>query len=112
MTDRQAVVALLDETRTTSRHMLDLAQAGEWDALIECEQARRSQIAALRDQERAGLLVPEDGPDREAILAHIHAILEADQLTGALVKAWMTQLSQNLGELDMARKVSAAYGAR
>lgn len=112
MTDPQTVLSLLEEALATSRRMLTLAQAGDWDALVECELIRRSQIAALRAREQSEALVPDDGPDRAAIVEHMRAILEADQATGELVKTWMSQISANLGEIDMARKVSAAYGVR
>lgn len=112
MTDHQTVLLLLDDALATSRRMLALAQAGEWDDLVECELARRSQIAVLRAREQSGPLVPEAGPDRAAVLERMNAILEADRETGELVAAWMSQVSKNLGEIDMARKVSAAYGVR
>ena len=113
MTDHQAVLTLLDQALATSRQMQALAQSGDWDALVECELTRRSQIAALRAREQQAPLVPEeDGTIRAEILGRMQAILEADQITGDLVRVWMSQLSTNLGEIDMARKVSAAYGVR
>lgn len=112
MTDHPSVLPLLDQALATSKQMQALAESGDWDALVECELLRRSQIAALRAREQQAPLVPSEGALREEILGRMQAILEADQVTGELVRAWMSQLSSNLGEIDMARKVSAAYGVR
>lgn len=112
MSDHQAVLPLLDQALATSKRMQALAESGDWDALVDCELQRRSYIAALRDLEQRGPLVPAEAPSREEILRRMQAILEADQITGELVRVWMSQLSTNLGEIDLARKVSAAYGVR
>lgn len=112
MTDHQAVLTLLEQALATSKRMQELAEAGDWDALVECEIQRRGLISALRALEQQSPLVPAEDPLREEILGRMQAILETDRITGELVRVWMSQLSTNLGEIDMARKVGAAYGVR
>lgn len=89
-----------------------MAQAGEWDALLNCELDRRELMGQLRTIETMGGLVPEGGPSRDDIVRTMTEILEMDRQTGELATAWMARISNDLGELDLARKVSAAYGIR
>lgn len=112
MSEPQAVLPLLDAALEASRRMLQMAQNGEWDALVDCELERRQLIAQLRLLEQTGPLIPEASADRDAIVRQMTDILETDRQTGELVRAWMDHISKDLGELDLARKVSAAYGVR
>lgn len=112
MADNEAILSLLAQSLAISQRMLELAQNGEWDALVTCEVERRRFIGQLRAFEGQGSIVPDGGPAREKALQLMSEILKTDQQTGDLARTWMGQISRDLGELDLARKVGAAYGAR
>lgn len=112
MAGSETILALLREAMALSQRMLELAQNGEWEALVTNEAERSDLIAKLRAFEAHGSIVPASSPAREEALQMMSEILKADEQTGRLVTTWMGQISRDLGELDLARKVGAAYGVR
>lgn len=95
-----------------SQSMLNMAQSGDWDGLIAKEKERQALIGALRMRAQAAELLPSESPDREEALRIMADIIDADQKTQAIAQSWMNKISKDLGEIDLAKRVDAAYGAR
>lgn len=102
----------LSRALTISQRMLQLARSGDWDGLVDCELERREVIASLRAFAQDAGLVPDSAPARDDALRIMAEIIDADRQTEELVKTWMSRIAKDLGELDLARKVGAAYGVR
>lgn len=112
MNDAQTALDQLNRALKISQRMLQMARDGDWDGLVACELERREIIASLRVLAQDAQLIPVDAPTRDATLRTMTEIIEADQQTEELVKTWMSTISKDLGEIDLARKVGAAYGMR
>lgn len=102
-------ISELQTLLSDSANMLAMAEAGDWDALIAMEHERRGKIGRLRELAIDEALLPAAEPDRGEAIHLIQEILRLDEQTRRLAERWMSQLSQDLGELQRARKVGQAY---
>ena len=89
-----------------SKAMLALAQAGEWDKLVEVEQARNVLLAALKNDKAAALADTDLEAKR---LEFIRLILIADEETQKLSQTWMIELTGILGSLNTEKKLNQVY---
>lgn len=112
MDQSAAVLDELNSTLVISKRMLSMAETGDWDNLVECERERQKLIGDLRRRAEKASLIPEGSPERERALQLVAEILETDRQTEHLAKSWMSQIANDLGEIERARRVSAAYEAR
>lgn len=91
-----------------SRAMLELAKQEEWDALVDREQERRQQVAALRKE-------LESRPDALSTAAMgqaqglVQETLALDEETRRLANIWMLELDQKLGSINTSRRLKNAY---
>lgn len=102
---REILAALL----ATSRQMLPLAQAENWDALVEQEEARRKLISRLQQ----GIALFPDGKLPAAqteARALIREILNLDAKTQALTEQRLVDLREGFQDTGNARRLHNAYG--
>jgi hypothetical protein len=91
----------IEQIRALSRAMLEAAQRGEWQELLELEAARHTLLGPL-------LATPwRDGP----LVPLAKEILASDRAVLALAEPARQQLEQELAELAQGRRALRAYGA-
>lgn len=93
---------LLDNARA----MLKAAREERWDDLSAMDAERQACISRVVQTD----LVSTRPSDAAARIELIQNILECDEQTRALVKAWQTDMADMLGSLDNSRKLADAYG--
>ncbi len=93
---------LLDDALTMSRRMVDLGDAGDWDAVIALEPERRR----LLEQAFA-----THAPVDEVVAERVRAILDLDKHLMAKSIEVRDQLAQELGRTNRGRKATSAYHA-
>lgn len=92
---------LLDNARA----MLMAAREERWDDLIALDAERESCLARVVEAD----LVSTRPAEIEARNALIQSILECDEQTRALTRAWQSELGELLGSMDNERKLADAY---
>lgn len=85
--------------------MLSAANDARWDDLIILEVERQGVLSTLMEMDRDTMRPT----DHEVYSELIHAILECDEQTKALVRAWQDELSGMLGSVGNERKLADAY---
>ena len=90
-----------------SGQMLQAAQHGQWDELIELEQKRVSVLSELMPDAAQGAM-----PDAVAtqVSKLIEAILATDSEISSLAASWRGELQELLSSMGTERKLSQAYG--
>ena len=91
-----------------ARKMLEAAQQGQWDELVELAQQRGTVMSELMADAAQGA-IPTEVADQVAKL--IGTILEKDAECAALARAWQDELKALLGSMGAERKISQAYGS-
>jgi flagellar protein FliT len=101
-------VELYEEMSRVSARMVEAAQAGDWERLIELE----SGVSRLRDQLMA---MPEEVDAGAADLARkrtlIERILDDDAEIRRHTEPWMEQVRHLLGDNQRLRELQRAYAA-
>lgn len=100
-TKLMAYCCLLDNARA----MLKAAQEERWDDLSMLESERQSGFERVVQAD----LTPTCPTDIEAKTELIQNILDYDEQTRVLVRAWQSELSAVLGSVDNERKLFDAY---
>jgi uncharacterized membrane protein len=104
--DSRAAIGRYQEARETTRNMLQAAQAGDWEALVNLEIARRAALDPLGAHNID--FSPALAQEKDAC---INEILELDRQIRALTQAWMAEMRQTLASLQSQRKLAQAYAA-
>ena len=92
----------LQRLREQSAAMLDCAEQGEWEQLIECEQKRRTTIEAIFANTIDEKLAQQVSNEISHILAQDKRILDS-------VSSHRDTLSTAMKKLRTSRKADAAY---
>lgn len=95
-----------DEIWRLTQKMLEAANQGEWDQLIELERTRAILTDVLMKQENEGLWESEEQSKKGELIRNI---LAADEEIKALTKSWMGELQEMLGSIGTEKKLSKAY---
>jgi hypothetical protein len=95
-------IELLTRLRLVSEEMLDLAKAGEWEAVGEQEAQRCSLVEQLFAQPAPPAVIP-------AMATCIQEVLARDSLVLALGQAARDKLMQQVITLVQGRKACFAY---
>lgn len=92
---------LLDNARA----MLKAAREERWDDLTALEAERQSCFARVVDAD----LISTRPASVEARMEMINSILQCDEQTKALIKAWQGEMSEVLDSMGNRRKLADAY---
>ncbi|MHB1591893.1 MAG: flagellar protein FliT [Sulfuricella sp.] len=87
--------------------MLNAAQKGDWDALIESELKRNAWVERMRVQNESPIMNTVEQQKAGEIIRHI---LAADSEIKTLTEAWKGELQEILGSIGTEKKLSTAYG--
>jgi len=93
---------LLNDALDMSRRMAELGDAGDWDAVVALEPARRS----LLEQAFA-----THAPVDEFLTDRVRAILDLDKRLMAQSIAARDRIAQEIGSANRGRKAATAYQA-
>lgn len=93
---------LLDNARA----MLKAAREERWEDLPAMDAERQDCFSRVMQNG----LVSTRPSDAVAQVELIQNILECDEQTKALIKAWQTEMAEVLGFIDNSRKLADAYG--
>lgn len=89
-----------------TRQMLDAAQKGDWDALIESELKRNAWVERMRVQNESSITNTVEQHKVGEIIRHI---LAADSEIKMLTEAWKGELQEILGSVGTEKKLHKAY---
>lgn len=100
------VVEAYTEALAITRKMLEAAQAGEWEALVELEQSREKIVTELIAVEGSVAGSAElRGKKRELI----QAIMSCDEEIRVLTQDWMRELRHILVSVNNTEKLNKTY---
>lgn len=102
------IATLLERYRAMhalSEHMLAAARAGQWERLVQLEQARSMVSSELQQHDKIAWDL-QRGREKARL---IRAILACDHEVGTLARGAMNELKAPLAATSMARKVGQAY---
>jgi flagellar protein FliT len=102
------IVQRYEAVAQLARKMLEAAQQGQWDELVELEQQRGTVVSELM-ADAAQSTIPAEVADQVAEL--IKTILDMDAESSSLAQAWQDELKALLGSMGAERKISQAYGS-
>jgi len=97
---------IIDEYRKLldlSRHLLEAAQAGEWDRAVTLEQERTVAIQSI------GALPVLVDPEKQEIARLIEEILQCDAQSAPLIQTEMAELRSMLNSIANERKLGESY---
>jgi len=101
-------IELYEEMQLLSAHMVEAAQAHEWDRLIDLE----TRVSALRQTLMSnGSSVQLSATEVEAKRLLIQRILDDDAEIRRYTEPWMEHVRQFLGSTNRRKEVERAYGA-
>lgn len=89
-----------------TQKMLEAANQGEWDPLVELVRERAMQTEALMKKDRADLWNPEAQGQKADL---IRQVIAADEEIKALTEAWMVELQEMLGSISTEKKLQQTY---
>lgn len=102
-TQLAAYRCLLDNARA----MLKAARDERWDDLPAMDAERQDCFSRVVKAD----LVSTKPADAAARIELIQNILECDEQTRTLVKAWQNEMAEVLGSMDNARRLADVYGS-
>lgn len=86
--------------------MLNAAQNGDWDALIEGEIKRNALIDRMMVNNESAIMNTVEQQKTGEIIRHV---LAADSEIKMLTEAWKSELQEILGSIGTEKKLSKAY---
>ena len=107
MMTSQEVVTVYEAMMGITEQMVQAAESGDWDLLVELEQQCAAYTKQLKDSEQPLALV---GANRERKVAAIRQMLDDDRKIRDLTTPWMAQLSALISNSGNQRRVAHAYG--
>lgn len=102
------LLALYKQILAISQQMFALAQAGEWDELVDHELARRKIVGELRVALESGPN-PLSDTERAQSETQIREILALDAETRTLAEGWMRELDTRLQSVNTSRRLQNTY---
>lgn len=102
----ESILAAYENLWLLTRQMLDAAQNGDWDVLLEAELKRNTWVERLRLQNVSSITNTVDQKKAGEIIRHI---LAADSEIKTLTEAWKGELQEILGSIGTEKKLSKAY---
>ena len=107
MMTSQEVVTVYEAMVGITEQMVQAAESGDWDLLVELEQQCAAYTRQLKHSEQPVALV---GANRERKVAAIRQMLDDDRKIRDLTMPWMAQLSALISNSGNQRRVAHAYG--
>ncbi|MHB1292067.1 MAG: flagellar protein FliT [Sulfuricella sp.] len=89
-----------------TQQMLDTAQKGDWDALVESELKRNAWVERMRVQNESFIT---NTVEQQKVGDIIRRILAADSEIKTLTEAWKGELQEILGSIGTEKKLNKAY---
>lgn len=108
MRETQTHIERYEEMAAITGRMLQAAQSGDWDRMIEEERRCKDLVAALRTQGEVQLSEAE----RRRKQTIIRKMLLDDADIRRLAEPWLRQLEDILSAAGNARRLNASYGSR
>ena len=102
----ESILGMYENLWLLTRQMLNAAQNGEWDALIEGELKRDAWVDCMRVKNVSSIMNTVEQQKTGEIIRHI---LAADGEIKTLTEAWMGELQKILGSIGIEKKLSKAY---
>lgn len=109
MSDSEGVLHLYGSVSAKTGQMLEAAQRGDWDRLVELEKDCRALIDALKHADEGTCPADPDYIRRKAEL--IRKVLADDVEIRKHTEPWMERLQALLGSARQMHKLERAYGA-
>lgn len=96
-----------EQALDVTRAMLEAAQKGDWDALVQRERERAALVDRLRlDDPDPGSDVAARGRKRELI----EQMLRLEEQIQLLTQDWMHELREVLGSISAEQRLNRTYG--
>lgn len=102
----ESILAAYENLWLLTRQMLDAAQNGDWDVLLEAELKRNAWVERMRLQNVSSIKNTVEQQKAGEIIRHI---LAADSEIKTLTEAWKGELQEILGSIGTEKKLSKAY---
>lgn len=102
----ESILGMYENLWLLTRKMLDAAQKGDWDALIEGELKRNAWVERIRVKNELLIMNTVEQQKTGEIIRHI---LVTDGEIKTLTEAWMGELQKILGSIGIEKKLSKAY---
>jgi len=102
----ESILALYEDLWLLTQQMLDAAQNGDWDALIESELKRNALVERMRVQNDSTNM---NAVEQQKAGVIIRKILAADTEIKMLTEAWKGELQEILGSIGTEKKLNKAY---
>jgi flagellar protein FliT len=103
----QGVLPAYERALELTRGMLDAAQKGDWDRLVELEKERSVHVDRIRD------LDPDPSREesaRERKREIVLAMLQTDERIQVLTQDWMHELREVLSSISAEQRLARTYG--
>jgi flagellar protein FliT len=102
------IIQTYEAILAVTRDMLEAARRGEWDLLVEREQACRLLVDRLMAARTGAALEPEARRRKVEIL---RSVLADDAEIRNLTQPWLARLQHLMASAGQERRLHAAYGA-
>lgn len=102
----ESILAAYEDLWLLTQQMLNAAQNGDWEALIEGEQKRNALVERMMVQNESFTMNTVEQQKTGEIIRHI---LAADSEIKTLTEAWKGELKEILGSIGTEKKLSKAY---
>ncbi|HUX63631.1 flagellar protein FliT [Sulfuricella sp.] len=102
----ESIFAAYENLWLLTRQMLNAAQNGDWDALIEGELKRNAWVERMRVQNASSVMNTVEQQKAGEIIRNV---LAADKEIKTLTEAWKGELQEILGSIGTEKKLSKAY---
>ncbi|MHB0985919.1 MAG: flagellar protein FliT [Sulfuricella sp.] len=102
----ESIFAAYENLWLLTRQMLDAAQNGDWDALIESELKRNALVERMMAKNESSVMNAVEQQKTGEIIRHI---LAADGEIKTLTEAWKGELQEILGSVGTEKKLHKAY---
>lgn len=102
----ESIFAAYENLWLLTRQMLNAAQNGGWDALIEGELKRNALVEYMMVKNESSIM---NAVEQQKIGEIIRHILAADSEIKTLTEAWMGELQDILGSIGTEKKLHRAY---
>lgn len=102
----ESIFAAYENLWLLTRQMLDAAQNGDWDALIEGELKRNALVERMMAKNESSVMNAVEQQKTGEIIRHI---LAADGEIKTLTEAWKGELQEILGSVGTEKKLHKAY---
>jgi flagellar protein FliT len=102
----ESILAIYENLWLLTQKMLNAAQNGDWDALIQGELERNAWVERLKAQTEKAIT---NSVEQQKTGEIIRKILAADGEIKTLTEAWKGELQEILGSIGTEKKLNKAY---